>query len=104
MFFSKPIHDETDFYSNTSLFNLKRYLLYRIVNFIDKGHIFSHIDEMNITTVNDKMYMTYDYYIKHPMSAVELKLIKNISKNANLTKSLNRSHIHPLFRKYSYIR
>ena len=59
---------------------------------------------MNITTVNDKMYMTYDYYIKHPMSAVELKLNTINSKNPNLIKSLNRSHIHPLFRKYFHIR
>ena len=59
---------------------------------------------MNITTVNDKMYMTYDYYIKHPMPAVELKLDMIISKNPHLIKSLNRSPIHPLIRKYSHIR
>ena len=59
---------------------------------------------MNIITINDERYMTYDYYIKHPMSAVERKLNKIISKKPHLTKSLNRSHIHPLIRKYSYIR
>ena len=42
------------------LINLKRYLLFNIESFIEKGYIFSHIDEMNITTVIDKMYMTYD--------------------------------------------
>ena len=71
---------------------------------MDKGHEFFHIDEMNFTFVNDKKYMTYDYYIKHPMSAVELKLNLIISKNPNLFKSLNRSHIHPLIRKYSHTR
>ena len=59
---------------------------------------------MNITTVNDKMYRTYDYYIKHPLPAVELKIYMIISKNPRLIKSLNRSHIHPLIRKNSYIR
>ena len=83
---------------------MKRFLLYDIDKFTDKGHEFSHIDEMNITTVNDKMYMTYDYYIKHPMSAVELKSNMIISKDPHLIKSINRSHIHPLIRKYSHIR
>ena len=104
--FLKPIHIETDFYSNSSLINSKRYLLYQIDNFIDKGHEFSQIDEMNITTVKDKMYMTYDYYIKdyYIMSAIELKLNKILSKNPNLIKSLNRFHILLLIRKYSHIR
>ena len=39
------------------------------------------------------MYMNYDYYIKHRMPAIELKLNMIISKNPNLIKSLNRSHI-----------
>ena len=47
--FLKPIHIETDFYSNTNPSNLKRYLLYQIDKFIEKGHMFSYIDEMNIT-------------------------------------------------------
>ena len=99
-----PIHIETDCYNNTNLINLKRYLLYQIDNFLEKGDIFSHIDGMNITTVKDKRYMTYDCYITHPMSAIELKLNMIISKNPHLIKSLNRSHIHPLIRKYSHIR
>ena len=102
--FLKPFHIDTDFYSNTNLINLKRYLLYHIDNFIEKGHLFSYIDEMNITTVNDKIYMTYDFYTKHPMPAFELKLNEIIIKNPYLIKSLKRSHIHPLIRKYSHIR
>ena len=38
------------------------------------------------------------------MPAVELKFNMMISKNPHPIKSLNRSHIHPLIRKYSYIR
>ena len=94
--FLKPILIETDFYHNTSLFNLKIYLLYEIDIFIESGYIFSQIDEMNITTINDKMFMDYEYYIARPMPAVELKLNMIISKNPHLIKSLNRSHIHPL--------
>ena len=58
--FSKPVHIETEFYHNTMLIILKRYLIDRIESFIYKRHIFSHFDEMNISTVNDKMYKTYD--------------------------------------------
>ena len=70
---------------------------------MEKGPDFSYIDEMNISTVNDKIYMTYDYYIKPPMLAVELKLNMIITTNPHLIRSLNRSHIHPLIRKYSHI-
>ena len=56
--FSKSIQIETDFYHNTTFMNLKRFLLYHFDNFIDKGYMFSHKDEMNITTINDKMYIT----------------------------------------------
>ena len=99
--FLKLILIETDFYHKTSLINLKRYLLYEIDKFIENGHIFSHIDELNITTINDKTFMAYHFYIALPMPAVELKLNMIISKNPHLIKSLNRSHIHPLIRKYS---
>ena len=51
---------------------------------------------MNISTLNDKMYMTYDKYIKHPMQAMELKLNMIFAKNPHLISSLNRSHNHPL--------
>ena len=83
--------------------NLKIYLLNHIDNLIEKGHIFSHIDELNLSTNNDKSYMTFDYNIQHPMQAVELKVNMNIAKNSHLIISLNRSHNHPLIRKYSHI-
>ena len=54
--------------------NLRIFLIHHIENFIDKGHLFSHIDEMNITTINVEMYITYQYYIQNPMPAVELKI------------------------------
>ena len=57
---------------------------------------------MNISTINDKMYTTYDNYIKHPMQAIELKLDMIFAKNPHLVNSFKRSHIHPLIRKYSH--
>ena len=46
------------------MINLKRYLLYDIEDFINKGYIFSHIEEMNILNINSDMFMTYDFYLK----------------------------------------
>ena len=82
---------ETDFYVNTMHINLKRYLLNHIDNFKQKGHLFSHIDEKNISTINDKMFMTYDIFIKHPMQAIDLKSNKIVAKNPHLINSLNKS-------------
>ena len=85
------------------MINLKRYLLYRIDDFIDKGYIISFIDETNISIFDAKIYMTYDNYIRHPMQAIEIKLNMILAKNPYLINSLNRDHIHPLIRKYSRI-
>ena len=79
---------------------MKRFLLYYIDDFIGKeDNLFSHIDEMNITTINDKMFMPHKYYLQHPMSMLKRRLNFIISKDPLLIKSLNRSHIHPLIRK-----
>ena len=101
--FSKPIHIETNFYHNILLNNLKRYFLDHIESLIDKGHIFSHTDEMNILNVNAKRYMTYDNYINHPLQEIELKLNMIVDKNPHLINSQNRLRIHPLIRRYSRI-
>ena len=44
--------------------------------------------------------MSYDFYIKHIMHAVEWKLIAKINKNKSLIKKLNRNWRHPLIRKF----
>ena len=58
---------------------------------------------MNILIVNDRMFMTYDFYLKQPKSMFEWRLTAILARNPNLIKSFNRFHIHPLIRKYSYI-
>ena len=77
---------ESKFHDNILKLNLEEFLLNHIDNFLEEGYIFSHIDEMNISTTNDKTYMTYEYYIQHPMPAVELKLNMIIAKNPHLIK------------------
>ena len=54
---------------------------------------FSHISQMNIIIVCNKMDMTYDFYMKHNMPAVEWKLNGMINKNKSLINSLNTNII-----------
>ena len=55
---------------------------------------------MNIITMAIKMDMSYDFYIKHIMQAVEWKLNAMINKNKKLINSFNRNRRHPLNRKF----
>ena len=67
-------HIRTHFHQNTTILNLKRYLLFKIEYFTERGPELSHINEMNYTTINDEMDMTYEEYFEQPMQAVELRL------------------------------
>ena len=42
---------------------------------------------MNIITIANKKHMSYDFYIKHIMHAIEWKLNAMINKNKTLIKS-----------------
>ena len=54
---------------------------------------------MHIITIANKMDMSYDFYIKQNMHAVEWKLNAMINKNKILTNNFNRNWRHPLNRK-----
>ena len=94
---------KTDFYHKTTPINLKSFILYWIESFVLRGHKFCHINEMNITTISDKINMTHEQNIKQPIQAIELKLNIIIAKNPHLINLLNRFSNHPLIRKYSLI-
>ena len=51
-----------------------------IDDFKDEGYTFNHIAEMLIITIDNKLDMTYDFYIKHKMCALEWKLNALINK------------------------
>ena len=53
-----------------------------------EGYDFSHIAEMDIITLAHKRDMTYDFYLKHNMSAFEWKLNSKINKDKNLIKKV----------------
>ena len=60
------------------------------------GYNFNHIPEMHIMTIANKLDMTYDFYIKHNMHAVEWKLNKMLNENPKLINKFNRNWKHPL--------
>ena len=74
----------------------QKYLEKVIDDFKNKGNDFSQIEEMDIITMAKKMNMSYDFYIKRIMHAVEWKLNAMINKNQKLVTSLNRNWRHPL--------
>ena len=95
-------HIKTDYETNTTLFELKKCVLYSIECFIERGHKFSRIIEMNIKTETNKRCMKYEHYINQPMQAVEIKLNEIIARNPHLIQSLYRTIINPSIRKISH--
>ena len=49
-----------------------------IDDFQDEGYNFNHTAEMDIKSIANKMDMSYDFYIKHNMHAVEWNLTADI--------------------------
>ena len=76
--------------NNTTNISSSNYLGDVISNLKEKGYDFSHIAEMNIITLAHKCDMTYDFYLKHNMSAFEWKLNAMINKDKNLKKSFQK--------------
>ena len=54
---------------------------------------------MNLITIANKLDMSYDFYIKHDMHAVEWKINAMVNENKNLFNKLNRFWRYPLKRK-----
>ena len=59
---------------------------------------------MNIITISNEMDMSYDFYIKHNMHAIEWKLNAMVNKNKSLINKFPRSWRHPLNRKFETYR
>ena len=62
-----------------------------IDDFKNQGHTFNHRTEMKIIRLANKLDMSYDFYIKHNMHAVEWKINSMINKNKKLINKLDRS-------------
>ena len=73
---------------NKTMVSWKIYVENAINNFKNDGFDFSHISQMSIIIVCNKMDMTYDFYIKQNMPAVEWKLNQLINKDKKLINKL----------------
>ena len=83
---------------------MSKYLSDVISNLKEKGYDFSHIAEMNIITLAHKCDMTYNFYLKHTMSAFEWKLNAMINKDKNLINKLPGNWRHPINTKFNRYR
>ena len=65
---------------------------------------FSHITEMNIITLANKRDMTYDFDLKHNMTAFEWKLNSKINKYKNLINKFPKNWRDPINTKFNCYR
>ena len=87
-------HNKSELRCNATIFQLRKFLLRWIENFSERGRRFFHIYEMNITIVSSKRYMTREFYVKHPMQTIELKMTMIIDDNPYLISILDRNINH----------
>ena len=73
-------------------------------DFKNKGYTFNHITEMHILTIVNKLDISYYFYNRHNMHAVEWKLNAMINKNKNLISKFDHNWRHPLNRKFESYR
>ena len=85
---------------NKTMVSWKIFLEIKISNLKNDGFDFSHISQMNFIIVCNKMDMTYDFYMKHNMPAVEWKINQLIIKDKNLINKFPSTWFHPLNRKF----
>ena len=69
-----------------------------------EGYVFNNINEMDIITLAHKRDMTYDFYLKHTMSAFEWKLNAKVNKEKNLANKFPRNWRHPINSKFDCYR
>ena len=75
-----------------------------IDNLKEEGYDFNQIAGMDIVTLAHKRDMTYDFYLKHNMSAFEWKLNAMINKDKNLNEKFPRIWRYPIIMKFDCYR
>ena len=92
---------ETKYRSNYESNNMKSLLIIFIDNLSSQGYKFCRINHMTFTTMNDKCFITFEYYMKQPILRLERQMNTIIAKNPNLIKLLNQTYRHCLTTKYT---
>ena len=78
-----------EYFYNTSIISMKKYLLYSIEHFMSRGYIICKIKEMIIQTISDRRNMTYKYYLNQPMSMCERVINMIFAKKPQLINVLD---------------
>ena len=94
----------TDMINNTINISWSNYLRDVISNLKEEGYDFSHIAEMDIITLAHKCDMTYEFYLKHNISAFEWRLNAMINKDNNLIKKFPKNWRHPINTRFNCYR
>ena len=94
----------TDMINNTANISLSNYLRDVINNLKEEGFDFSHKAEMKIITPAHKCDMTYDFYMKHNITAFEWKLNAKINKDKNLINKFPKNWRHPINTRFNCYR
>ena len=76
--------------NNTTNISWSNYLREAIDSLKKEGYHFNQIAEMDIMTLAHKRDITYDFYLKHNMSAFEWKPNALINKDKNLLNKFPR--------------
>ena len=94
----------TDMINNTTNVSWSNYIRDAIDKLKEEGYDFNYIAEMDIITLAHKRDMTYDFYLKHNMSAFEWKLNSMINKDKNLINKFPQNWRHPINTKFNCYR
>ena len=94
----------TGMIDNRTILSWSNYLRDAINNLKEEGYDCKYITEMDNITLAHISDMTYDFYLKHNMPAVEWKLNQLINKNKNLINKLPITWMHLLNRKFESYR
>ena len=89
---------DTGMINNTTNISWSNYLREAIDNFKEDGFYFNYITEMEIITLAHKGDITYDFHLKHNMSAFGWKLNQIINKDKILINKLRITWAHLLNR------
>ena len=74
-------HNKFESQSILESFHLKRFLLRWIHDFAEKRHKFSHISDMNFTTIDPIKKMFCKFYLKKPEWMLEVTLSRKFDEN-----------------------
>ena len=94
----------TDMIDNLTNISWSNYLIEAIDNLKEEGYHFDYIAEMDIITLAHKRDMTYNFYLKNNMPALEWQLNKLINKDNSIINKFPRIWRHPINREFDCYR